>query len=75
MEAWKTYTPDGRTLEVEYADGEWIALCSGKRAVGSNAREAISAALGPEAASIGTAEPAIQAWVEAHAARLEAEAG
>jgi len=74
MEAWRTYTPDGRILEVEYAAGEWVALCDGIRAVGPNARDTIAAAVGPETASIGTAAPMIEAWVAANAARLEAEA-
>jgi hypothetical protein len=75
MEAWRTYTPDGRTLEVEYAAGEWIAHCGGSRAAGPSALEAISAAVGTEEATIGGSEPSLQAWVEAHAAQLEAEAG
>jgi len=74
MEAWRTYTPDGRILEVEYAAGEWIARCGGIRAVRSSALEAIRAAIGTEEASIGTSEPALGAWVAEHAARLEAEA-
>jgi hypothetical protein len=74
MEAWRTYTPDGRMLEVEFAAGEWNAHCGGTRAVGSSALEAISAAVGTEQASIGAAEPTLAAWVSEHAARLEAEA-
>ena len=75
MATWKTYTPDGRALEVEHASGEWTAVCAGARGVGPTAREAITAALGREEAAIGTEERTIEAWVAAHAAQLEAEAG
>jgi hypothetical protein len=74
MSAWRTYTPDGRMLDVEYAAGEWIAHCGGTRAIGTSALEAISEAVGTAEASIGTAEPSLEAWVREHAARLEAEA-
>jgi hypothetical protein len=74
MEAWRTYTPDGRTLEVEYEDGEWVANCAGIRGVGSSALEAITAALGREPASIDRREPSLEAWAAEHAQRLEAEA-
>jgi len=73
--AWKTYTPDGRELEVEHETGTWVATCAGKRGIGATAHEAIMAAVGREDASIGTGEPAIQAWIATHAAQLEAEAG
>jgi hypothetical protein len=75
MAAWKTYTPDGRVLEVEHEGGRWIALCDGARGVASSAREAIAAALERTEASIGTREPALEAWVAAHAEQLEAEVG
>jgi len=74
MEAWRTYTPDGRMLEVEYAAGEWVARCGGVRAAAPSALEAISEAVGPEQATIGTSEPSLAAWVAAHAAQLESEA-
>jgi hypothetical protein len=73
--AWRTYTPDGRELSVECGDGRWTATCDGNEREGATALEAISAAVGHEGASIGTSEPMIAAWVKAHAARLEAEAG
>ena len=75
MEGWKTYTPDGRMLEVQHDAVEWVALCEGVRGVGQTAREAIIAAVGSTQASIGTREPTIEAWVAAHAAQLESEAG
>jgi len=75
MEAWRTYTPDGRQLEVQYADGDWVAVCGGERAVRSSAHEAILAALGAGPTSIGSGESSLAAWVEEHAAQLEAEAG
>ena len=75
MEGWKTYTPDGRVLEVEHEGQQCVARCAGVQGTGSTAHEAISAAIGTEQASIGTREPTIEAWVAAHAAQLEAEAG
>ena len=75
MEAWRTYTPDGRVLEVEHAEGEWIARCAGARGVGTSALEAIRAAVGGGPASIGSAQPTLDSWVIEHAARLESEAG
>lgn len=74
-DSWRTYTPDGRTLEVQHGAGEWVAVCDGVRGAGKTAHEAITAAVGSEQASIGTREPTIEAWVAAHAAQLEAEAG
>jgi hypothetical protein len=75
MGAWKTYTPDGRMLEVECADGNWVAVCDGARAVGTSAQDAILAALGPEPTAFGSNESSLAAWVAEHAAQLEAEAG
>jgi hypothetical protein len=75
VEAWRTYTPDGRVLEVEYAGGEWIATCGGSRAVGATALEAIRAAVGSSQASIGSGETALEPWLAEHAAQLESEAG
>jgi hypothetical protein len=75
MEAWRTYTPDGRMLEVEHAEGEWVARCAGARGVGTSALAAIRAAVGGEPASIGPAAPMLETWVAEHAARLESEAG
>jgi hypothetical protein len=75
VEAWRTYTPDGRVLEVEYAGGEWVAQCGGSRAVGTTALEAIRAAVGSGQASIGSGEAALEPWLTEHAARLESEAG
>ncbi len=72
---WRTYTPDGRVLEIEHEDGAWLAICDGNRRTGATAHEAIAAAVGREHASIGTAEPEIEAWIAAQAARLESEAG
>jgi hypothetical protein len=72
--AWRTYTPDGRELAVEHVDGRWVATCAGNQGIGATAREAITAAIGHEDASIGTAESAIEEWVAVHSAQLEAEA-
>jgi hypothetical protein len=62
-------------LEVEYADGDWIAVCNGARAVASSAHDAIAAALGPEPTAFGSSESSLAAWVAEQAAQLEAEAG
>jgi hypothetical protein len=75
MDGWKTYTPDGRMLEVEHEAGEWVAVCDGVRGAGQSAHEAITAAVEGRQASIGTRAPTIEAWVAAHAAQLEAEVG
>lgn len=75
METWRTYTPDGRMLEVEYAAGEWKASCDGTRAVGSSALEAIADAVGTQQASIAPKGGDLEAWIAEHAARLESEAG
>jgi hypothetical protein len=75
MEAWRTYTPDGRMLEVEYANGEWAARCAGVHGTGPSALEAITGAVrsGPE--SIVRNDPALDSWVVEHARQLESEAG
>jgi hypothetical protein len=75
MEAWRTYTADGRMLEVEYASGEWVAHCGGVRGIGSSALEAITVAVGGEPESIGRSDRALESWVVEHAERLESEAG
>ena len=74
MEAWRTYTPDGRTLEVEYAAGEWVARCAGSRGIGASAFDAITAAVGGQPKSIARSDRALESWVLLHAQRLEAEA-
>jgi hypothetical protein len=75
MEAWRTYTPDGRMLEVEYAGGEWVARCAGVRGAGPSALEAIATAVGGGPASIVRSDSVLDAWVVEHAERLEYEAG
>jgi hypothetical protein len=62
-------------LEVEHEGGEWSAACEGTLGVGLTAHGAIASALGSQQASIGTEGHTIEAWVSAHAARLEVEAG
>jgi len=78
MEAWRTYTPDGRMLEVEYADGEWVARCSGVHGAGPSALEAITSAVrgGPESIVRNVRnDPSLDSWVVEHARKLESEAG
>lgn len=71
--AWRTYTPDGRTLEVEYSNGAWTATCDGGRGVGQTAAEAIMRSLGKAATPIGARSALLAEWVEKQAARLEGE--
>jgi hypothetical protein len=71
---WRTYTPDGRELAIEYEGGLWTATCDGNHCEAATALDAISAAIGHEDASIGTSEPMIAAWVASHAIQLESEA-
>jgi hypothetical protein len=71
--AWRTYTPDGRELAVEYEDGRWTATCDGNECQAATALEVLSAAIGHEDASIGTSEPLIAAWVASQAIQLESE--
>ena len=75
MEAWRTYTPDGRMLEVEHRDGVWAARCGGSRCTASSALEAIAGVIGPEASTIGSVDPALESWLVVHAEQLEREAG
>ena len=62
-------------LEVEHEAGAWVARCGGVEGRGATAHEAIAAAVGRDEPRIGTSEPRIEAWVAAHAAQLESEAG
>jgi hypothetical protein len=71
--AWRTYTPDGRELGVEYEDGRWAATCDGNHYEAATALEAVSAAIGHDDASIGTSEPMVAAWIASHAIQLESE--
>jgi len=71
--AWRTYTPDGRTLEIEYAGGEWTATCEGGRGVGPSAAEAIRGALDYGATALGASRTGLAAWIADQAARLERE--
>jgi hypothetical protein len=73
--AWRTYTPDGRELAVEYEGVRWTATCDGHKGEGATALEAISAAVGHEQASIGNLELRLAAWIRAEAAQLESEVG
>jgi hypothetical protein len=71
--AWRTYTPDGRALEVEFADGTWTAICEGGQAAGPSAAEAIKGALDNGATVLGASRSGLSAWVADQAARLERE--
>lgn len=73
MGSWKTYTPDGRMLAVECAEGSWTAVCEGAVGTGTSALEAITGAVGSRGASIGATESTTEAWIAAQAAQLEAE--
>ena len=71
--AWRTYTPDGRTLEIEYANGTWQAFCDGGRGEGETAAEAIERSLDEKATAIGQTRRTLQDWVVQQAALLELE--
>jgi hypothetical protein len=71
--AWRTYTPDGRTLDVEYDDGTWVASCEDGEGVGSSAAEAITQSLGVAMTPIGSSPALLDAWVVQQAAQLEHE--
>ena len=70
---WRTYTPDGRTLEVEYANGTWLASCESGRGVGETAAEAIRRSLGEATTQIGASHATMDDWVVQQAAQLELE--
>jgi len=70
---WRTYTPDGRMLDVDYADGTWVATCNQAQGVGRTAAEAITQSLGEKVTPIGTSPTILDEWVVQQAARLELE--
>src|SRR3954469_23747266 len=71
---WRTYTPDGRTLNVDYEDGTWLASCDDGRGVGKTAAEAITQSLTVATVTvIGASSPRLDEWVVQQAARLELE--
>jgi hypothetical protein len=70
---WKTYTPDGRTLEVDFVDGTWVASCDSGHGEGRTAAEAIKRSLGEIATPIGSARNTLDDWVAQQAERLERE--
>jgi hypothetical protein len=70
---WRTYTPDGRTLEVKYENGTWVAFCGGGEGSGKSAAEAITRSLGEAIRPIGTASAGLDEWVVQQAALLERE--
>jgi hypothetical protein len=70
---WRTYTPDGRTLEVERQDdGVWLAACESGTATATTPAEAMREALGSEP-TIGAAPRALDAWIEQRADQYERE--
>jgi hypothetical protein len=71
---WRTYTPDGRMLEIDHADGEWIAKCEGASASASTASAALHEALRESASPIGSSAYVLAAWIEEQASSLEREA-
>jgi hypothetical protein len=70
---WRTYTPDGRTLDVDYEDGTWVASCDAEQGVGKTAAEAITQSLGATITMIGASPARLDDWVVQQAARLELE--
>jgi hypothetical protein len=71
---WRTYTPDGRTLDVDYDDGTWVASCDDGQGSGKTAAEAITQSLSEAVATpIGSSPAVLDEWVVQQAARLELE--
>jgi hypothetical protein len=70
---WRTYTPDGRTLDVDYENGTWVASCDDGQGVGKTAAEAITQSLADAITPIGASPTVLDAWVVQQAARLELE--
>ena len=70
---WRTYTPDGRTLDVDYEDGTWVASCDDGQGVGKTAAEAITQSLGEAITPIGSSPAILDEWVVQQAAQLELE--
>jgi len=70
---WRTYTPDGRTLDVSYEDGTWVATCDHGQGVGKTAAEAITQSLGEAITPIDRSAAVLDKWVVQQAAQLELE--
>jgi hypothetical protein len=70
---WRTYTPDGRTLDVDYENGTWIASCEDGQGRGKTAAEAIAQSLGEAMTPIGTSARILDDWVVQQATLLEHE--
>ena len=71
--AWRTYTPDGRTLEVDrLEEGLWIAACESGTATAPTPGDAIREALGAEP-QIGGSPESLALWIAAQAAQYERE--
>jgi len=72
---WRTYTPDGRILDVDYEDGTWVASCDAGQGSGKTAAEAIAQSLGEGSTPIGGSGSVLDEWVAQQAALLELELG
>jgi hypothetical protein len=71
---WRTYTLDGRVLEVALDGGSWVAMCDGHTTVAATAVEALRGVVIAEATtSINGNGAANESWIAAQAARLETE--
>ena len=70
---WRTYTPDGRTLDVDYENGTWVASCDDTQGTGRTAAEAISQSLVETTMPFGESRTVMSEWVVQQAARLELE--
>jgi hypothetical protein len=66
---WQTITPEGATLMLRQVGGNWIADYLGRRTEASTADSAIRGVL-----QVGTpaADAALERWIAAHAAELDA---
>jgi hypothetical protein len=70
---WRTYTPDGRALDVDFTDGTWIATCADGHGVGTTAAEALTRALDADDTAGTIGEISLEAWIAEQATILEEE--
>jgi hypothetical protein len=61
-------------LEIDHANGTWVASCGGVEASAASAGVAISAALDEDARPLGSSRSALVAWIDEQASTLEREA-
>ena len=71
--AWRTYTPDGRTLDVDYEDGTWVASCDDRPRRGQDGGRGDRAVARRGDHADRRLAAHLDEWVVQQAARLELE--